>query len=129
MKHSLEIWPQEPALSGKCHMFAQREDSKETSTPGANTTDVPSSLLCSQRIKRLRGTGSSDGMDSFGGCNSDLRQDVERALVIFVKTQRGLSAAAAQMPFRGTPTRSLVCIFRFFAGLRAVFTHIPCAFY
>lgn len=87
VKHSLEIWPQAPAVSGKCHMFAQREDSKETSPPGANATDVPSSLLRSQRINRLRDTGSSDGMDSFRSCARELRQDGERALGSGVKTR------------------------------------------
>lgn len=73
---------------GKCHMFAQRQDGKETSTPGANATDVPSSPLCSRWIKGRRDTGSSDGVDTFRGWSGDLRQDAEEALVVFVKTQQ-----------------------------------------
>lgn len=63
-------------------MFAQRENGKETSMPGANGTDVPSSLdtsgsFGSAYINRLRDTGSSDHtglMGSFMSYNSYLME-------------------------------------------------------
>lgn len=93
----------------------------------ANATDVPSSPLSSEGINRLRDTGSSDGTDpadSFRRRNSDLReerQDVVRALEMVLKMQPGLAAAGDQIRVSAMAWRSLVCIFRSFAGL---FSHI-----
>lgn len=87
-------------------MFAQRENGKETSKPGANGTDVPSSLVTSgwlqrSNINRLRDTSSSDHMDlmgSFMSYNSNLREvrtvDIRHGdmVRIFVVTKAAKSA-------------------------------------
>lgn len=78
MKHSLEMWPQEPAASGKCHMFAQRARRRgKIHAWGATPQMALHPLLSRQWINRLRDTGCSDGTDSFRSRTGDLRQDVE----------------------------------------------------